>query len=596
MSNPLDFESRSEWGTTLAEKIPEWADTVRGLPEAALSNPGMMAVLGVCAAGLVSTAIGGPRVLRKATSAAFSDPSDLYVGDRDGGTFAGRLPVRLGWLDRRTGMRVIGPTGSGKTTGTTPFAIDDLLAGRDVLILETYGDLGTEVRHRAAALGVDILSADASEIYGRYWNPLAGEDTEDVANRLSAAISSSLFYHGFYGPMGESIVRNFVKLAREYMEFCEKVDPSEAGWDLLSRLITDAGFLHEILGTTTSDGKNKSSHNRYIVGAKWLTPRTRAWFDGEFLALSEDKRRDYRQNVANLFERLDNSRAAKHLLIGSDGRERLDLFEEINQPRPARGDSQFTRGLGRLIILRAPVGERGMNDSAARTVGYLGLKTVIDATQERAAPAKHVKPLSVYIDEVPKLMGRAGEETQHELAGWLTLVRDKNVAPHLIFQGHALMPRILLDALDATCRVFLVFPGCSADEVEYIRKSAGIVEAEVEDSRTSYSRSGKTYSEGKRTQEKKRLSFDEVKYPKIGEATYLGVKDHADELPRKLYTRRAPEPDYYGKLRERAEAKEEAAAERAEERQRASAQKEQARQARRREREAGREQRRRAGL
>ncbi|MDN5698335.1 MAG: hypothetical protein L0G70_10230, partial [Rubrobacter sp.] len=542
-----DIQSPADAGSAFFDKVPAWIDSATAMAESAASNPMVMAVGTLCVAGLVTTTIGGPRVLRQAAGAVCSDPSDLYVGARDGGKLFGKLPVRLGWEDRCTGFRITGPTGSGKTTAAVPFAMDDLLCGRDVFVLETHGDLGTEIRKRAAALSVDILSCDASEALPMFWNPLAGENTEDVANRLSAAIASSLHYHGFYGPMGESIVRNFVKLAREYKQFCKQEEPSEANWDLLNCLITDNDFLHEILETTTSDGKKKSSSNRYVVGATWLTQRTRAWFDGKFLAWSEDRRNEYRAEVATLFERLDNSRAAKHMLLPGGGRERLDLYEELNRPLTGaeaggHDKSAFRQRLGRLIVVRAPVSQTGMGDSAARTIAYLALKTVIDATVERAAPETHVKPLSIFLDEMPKLMGRAGEETQHEVAGWLTLVRDKNCAPHLLFLSHALMPKILLNALDATCRNFLIMPGASADEVEFYRKTAGVVETEVTDSRTSYSRGGKTHSEGSHMAEKKRLAFDEIKYLKRGEAIYMGVKDNADEIPVKVATRRAPEP------------------------------------------------------
>lgn len=571
MSSQDEIRSPADASSALFDKVPVWIDAARASAESAASDPTVMAVGTLCVAGLITTTIGGPRVVRKAAIAARTDPSDLYIGTRDGGKLFGKLPVGLTWADRSTGMRITGPTGSGKTTAVVPFGMEDLLAGRDVFVLETYGDLGTEFRKRAAALGVDILSCDASEALPMYWNPLAGENTEDVANRLTAAIVSSLHYHGFYGPMGESITRNFIKLAREYMEFCKKQDPSEADWALLSRLITDSDYLHEILEVTTSDGKAKSSSNRYVVGATWLTQRTRSWFDGEFLSRSDEKRQEYRQNVANLFERLDNSRAAKHMLIPEEGRQRLNLYEELNQPRigPTAHEadkSAFRRRLGRLIVVRAPVGQTGMGDSAARTIAYLALETLIDATLERDAPERHVKPLSIFLDEMPKLMRQAGDEIQHDFAGWLTLVRDKNCAPHLVFQSHALMPQILLDALDATCRNFLIMPGASADEVEFYRKTAGVVEMEVTDSRTSYSSGGRTHSEGSRMAEKKRLAFDEIKYLKMGEAIYMGVKNNSDELPVKVRTRRAPGPDYYERLCEKAEEKEEAARNQAEQR------------------------------
>lgn len=562
-----DIESPADAGSAFFDKVPAWIDSATAMAESAASDPMIMAVGTLCVAGLVTITIGGPRVLRQAAGAVRSDPSDLYVGDRDGGKLFGKLPGRLAWPDRCTGVRITGPTGSGKTTVTTPLVMDDLLAGRDVFIMENHGDLGTEVRKRAEALGADILSCDASEKNTMYWNLLAGDNTEDVANRVSTAIASSVFYHGYYGPIGKSFVRAFVRLAREYKEFYEEVDPSEADWELLTNLITDSEFLHRVLKTTTKSEKDKTQ----IVGARWVSARTRKWFNSEYLPLSERDRQQNRSNVATLFEDLADSRGAMHMLLPAQNRRRLDLYEQINQPSTKQTltdaqKSDFRRRLGRLIVVRAPVQQSGMGESEAKTIGYLTFRTLIDATLERDAPEVHVKPMSVYLDEMPSLMGQAGEETQREVASWLTLVRDKNVAPHLIFQGHAMMPRILLDALDATCRNFLIMPGASADEVEFYRKTAGVVETEVTDSRTSYSRGGKTHSEGSHMAEKKRLAFDEIKYLHRGEAIYMGVKDNADEIPVKVATRRAPEPEYYEKLRKKAEAREEAARQRARER------------------------------
>ena len=551
-----DINSPADASSALFDKIPGWINSATASAEAAASSPTVMAVGTLCVAGLVTTTIGGPRVVRKAAIAARTDPSDLYIGDRDGGKLFGKLPVRLAWEDRCTGVRITGPPGSGKTTAAVPYAMDDLLAGRDVFVLESHGDLGTEIRKRAAALGVDILSADASEAAAMYWNPLAGQDTEDVANRVSAAISSSLHYHGFYTPMGETIVRNFVHLARDYTEKFLERDPSQANWKLLYDLIWDADFLHEVLQTKTE--KDASGSKRMRVGNTWLSDGPRAWFNSEFFDLPSGERHRNMENIASLFDKLSKSRGAKHILYPDPEREELDLYGLLKEPSAA------PNGLGRLIMVRAPV--QVMDESPARTITYLVLKIMRDATLARAAPEHHTKPLSIFVDELPAIIGQAEEETQREVTTWLALVRDKNVAPHLIFQGHALLPKVMRDGLDATVRNFIVFGGSSADEVEHIRRSAGVAEMDVEDSRTSYSSSGKTYSEGKRKAEKKRLSFDEVKYRPRGEAVYLGVKKSGDQLPLIVKTRRAKPVEHYQKLREKVEAKEEAARVRAEER------------------------------
>ena len=107
------IESPADASSALFDKIPGWIDSATATAQASLSDPTVMAFGTLCVAGVVTTTIGGPRVVRKAAIAARTDPSDLYIGDRDGGKIFGKLPVSLAWDDRRTGMRITGPTGSG---------------------------------------------------------------------------------------------------------------------------------------------------------------------------------------------------------------------------------------------------------------------------------------------------------------------------------------------------------------------------------------------------------------------------------------------------------------------------------------------------
>jgi hypothetical protein len=527
----MEGNSQFEFGQDLAHKIPHWIDTAQGLPQEVLSHPEWIAGSGVGVAALAGATVATPRLARKGIRALTADPTDLVVGHSlQASVFAGRPPVRLRWADRRTGMRITGPTGSGKTSATVPFALDDLMAGRDVFCLEIHGDLGKTLIQYARQMGIETHLCDASEDDSLYWNPLAGEDTEDVSNRVAAAIASSMYYHGFYGPMGESAARNFTHLARDYTEHVLGRDPSTTTWDTLRDLLTKSGFLHQVLNTKVPDGSK-----RLQIRAKWVSDSTRAWFEDDFFAQTENERNRNLENVKNLFGMLDHSRGAKHILYPSPGQGELDLYNLLQRP---------SGGMGRLIVVRAPVQAQGMNESAGRTIAYMALKTMRDATLARAAPEEPAKPLSIFLDEMPSLIGQAGEETQREVAGWLTLVRDKNCAPHLSFQSHALMPQILRDALDATCRNFLVLGGSSPDEVERIRKASGIEETTTSDTRVSHSRGGRSVSEGSKETEKARLSFDEVKFLRRGQAIFLGVDKNADQLPVRIRTRRAQHVRY----------------------------------------------------
>src|SRR5581483_10872308 len=77
---------------------------------------------------------------------------DLVIGLRDGyaldpahGPVVSKVPFGLSVADRRRHLYVIGKTGSGKSTLLRNLIVQDLEAGRGLMLLDPHGDLADEL-------------------------------------------------------------------------------------------------------------------------------------------------------------------------------------------------------------------------------------------------------------------------------------------------------------------------------------------------------------------------------------------------------------------------------------------------------------------
>jgi len=142
--------------------------------------------------------VAGPDVSR-----ATLEPKVL--GDAQAG---GRRPVRLAVADARYHLHVMGATGSGKSTLLTNLVLEDVEAGRGVVVIDPKGDLITDLCDRlpegaeARTVLVDPEDPDAAPVL----NVLSGPDPDLAVDNLVGIFRS--IFSAFWGPRTDDVLRS----------------------------------------------------------------------------------------------------------------------------------------------------------------------------------------------------------------------------------------------------------------------------------------------------------------------------------------------------------------------------------------------------
>jgi TraM recognition site of TraD and TraG/Type IV secretory system Conjugative DNA transfer len=265
-------------------------------------------------------------------------------------------PVSLRADDALQHLHVIGPTGVGKSTLLANLIVQDIAAGRGVVVIEPKGDLIADVLDRIPEHRLDDVvlldPADAEHPVGL--NPLHGPDVS-VETTVDALVHlfRSLFSSS-WGPRTQDILHaSLLTLARTPdMTLAE-----------LPLLLSDARFRARIVGGIRGD---------LALGPFW------GWFD----ALSDGERAQVVAPVLNK-TRAFTMRTSIRRIIGQ------------SQPGFAMRDV-FTRRRILLVPLRR--GEIG--PETANLLGGLVVAQLWQAVQERSRidPARR-HPVMLYLDE-----------------------------------------------------------------------------------------------------------------------------------------------------------------------------------------------------
>lgn len=479
------------------EKFGQWL--VESGPEAA-TNPlnfvcggvGFVVTAGTAAA--IRAAV--PALYYKAHYGLTASEGSICWGYRNQNFWdgLGRLPIPGTWQDREMGTQLIAPTRQGKTKALLPLIKQDLEAGRDSLIVEVSGDLGTDAERLALMMGAGVLKSDASDPDSYPFNPIAAPSNEAAAQRAAAAIRAITTTDPHYSSMNDTLSRHFTILARDYMVHLG-YEANDAGLNLVRRFPIEHGFLQEVLGAEEGeDGYLK-------IDAPWLSDRTARWMEGTYLRWS-DKYRD--NTISGFCAYLDNllsTEAAEEFLCPEPGAPKLDLAREVSHEA---SHSTNPGELGRLIVIRLPI--ETLFPNPAKAAAYWVLKTVTDSTL--AFRSKKSSPLAVYLDELPTLVGKATHEALEDFQLWITNIAKFHVAVLVAYQGWELLPDILTGTLQSNGRNILIGGGMRDRDAEHAQQLMGTVYQQVTDERTDYGRHSR--SVGRRTIEMPRYSVEQI--------------------------------------------------------------------------------------
>jgi type IV secretory pathway TraG/TraD family ATPase VirD4 len=321
--------------------------------------------------------------------------------------------------DRLMHMHVIGPTGTGKSTFLGHLVLQDIKAGRGVVLIDPKNDLVDAITERFPASRVDdLIVLDASEISAPIgFNPLAvGSDEHErelAVDRVLHVIHE--IYAAFWGPRTDDVLRGALLTLVQV----RAPDGSPLTLCEVESLLTNAVFRRAIWRQSIPD-RLRPFWNWY----ERLKPAEQASVIGPVL----NKLRSF------------TDRTALRLMLGqADG---LDLSEVLNK--------------GQVLLVNLAKGRLG--EETAPLIGSLFVAALWQAVLKRAyLPASARQPVMLYIDEFQDVLKLGA------VSDMLDQARGYGVGLNLAHQYLHQLPRDVAHAVLGTARNQVIFQQAQED-------------------------------------------------------------------------------------------------------------------------------------
>ena len=326
-------------------------------------------------------------------------------------------------LDRHVGITatarlqhtvVTGPTGSGKSMVLARLALDDIAAGRPLVLVDPKRQLvDYVVDHAPAAAAGRIVILDAADDRPVGFNPLdtKGRPADVVVDGILSSLKA--VFHDGWGPRTEDLLHaGLLTLARAG----DARDEPHTLIDL-PRLLTDAAFRRSAIGAVAGD-------------------QTLSSFWAAFEEMSVGQR------AAVIGPPMNKLR--KFVL-------RPNVAAVLGQSRPAfRLRDVFRDGAHAVLV---PLNDALLGPGAAQLLGSLIVAEVWMATLERAGEKEPTKrPGMVFVDEVQQFLN-----LPTSIADALATSRSYGVGWHLAHQFRDQLSPAMRSAFDANARSKVVF-------------------------------------------------------------------------------------------------------------------------------------------
>ncbi|MFI9636648.1 type IV secretory system conjugative DNA transfer family protein [Nocardia sp. NPDC051929] len=311
-------------------------------------------------------------------------------------------------LDATRHSWILGPNGTGKSTLLLNLIVQDLEAGRPVVVIEPK-DLVADILARIPVERAgDIVLLDPLDEVPVGINPLAhseGRTPEVIADSLFGTIHA---IHGDLGPRSADILRNS-------LEVLAKRD--DASLTMLPLLLTNPGFRRSLTQQVIRD-------DPFAAGPFW------AWFDSLSPEAVDTK-------IAPLSNKL------RPLLT-------KQLRAVLAQRKPKFNIRQVLRENKVLLV---PLQKGVIGPEAAQLLGAIILAELWQAIRERAGTPEDTRtPVMVYIDEVQDYL-----RLPTDLGDALATARSLRAGFHLAHQYQKQLPPAMLDAFRNNARSRITF-------------------------------------------------------------------------------------------------------------------------------------------
>ena len=293
---------------------------------------------------------------------------DLVIGLRDGlaldeqlGIVSERVPFGLSVTDRRRHVYAVGKTGSGKSTLLRNLIVQDIEAGRGLMLLDPHGDLAEELLDYIPSWRIEevVYLAPADLAYPIGFNILQQVPPDD--RPLVAASVVATFKHIWresWGPRLEYVLYNTVGALLDF-------PPSRGGVSLLGvpRMFTDTDYRERVMKEVQDQ-------------------RVRAFWTEEFAAYAPQFATEVVSPVQNKIGSLVASPAIRNML--GQATSTLDIAEAMDHRR--------------IVIANLSKGRLG--EAATNLVGSLLVTAVqLAAMQRSTIPEDERVDFAVYLDE-----------------------------------------------------------------------------------------------------------------------------------------------------------------------------------------------------
>jgi hypothetical protein len=317
--------------------------------------------------------------------------------------------------DRLRHMWMVGPTGTGKSTLIASMAVQDIRAGRGMVVVDPKGDLITEILDRIPDERTDdVIVLDPSAVHQPVgFNPLRSSDSElarELAMDHLIHVFSSI-WRTSWGPRTADVLRSSL------LTLMNATAPDGTASTLveLEPLLLDPSFRRFVLAQNTVPTAVRPFWTRYE-------------------AMSEAERTQVIAPSLNKLGALTTTTSTRLLLGQSEGIDLGSVFRER-----------------KTLLVSLAKGAVGIE--TAQLIGALLVASLWRATLARVAvPAAKRRPVFIYVDEFQDVL-----KLPLDVADMLAQARGLGVGLVLAHQYRGQLPEAVKTAVLGTARTQIAF-------------------------------------------------------------------------------------------------------------------------------------------